>query len=136
MSFEDDRDLALFHWHEITTNAGRYQDAEVRSLIDSFEECRNEGAAAAFGLMGMAFGARRHRHGFTRGMHVYVCRGPYTGATGSIDFIDEDGARCLLSGTGPGSSRLFWTEFDWLRGSDGSEIRGGAKLRMRPAQEK
>jgi hypothetical protein len=55
-------------------------------------------------------------HFFRQGMHVRVCRGPGTGTSGFVDFIDESGRRCLIQTDGPGRSELRWESFDSLYG--------------------
>ena len=51
-----DRELASFH---LSSSSPVISEADITSLVDTFENCREEGAAALGGVLGMAFAIHR-----------------------------------------------------------------------------
>lgn len=60
-----DADLAMFHVDDILAN-GQRSGPHVDSLVDTFENCRQEGVAAYIGLIRMAEAIRADGHRWLR----------------------------------------------------------------------
>lgn len=50
--------------------------------------------------------------GVRPGDHVYVARGPHTGGSGCVDFVDKEGQRALVDFGGGRHGGLTWVALD------------------------